>query len=235
MTPERRLAELAAQYALPASAPGALLRLLTLLAEDPTAPTAVTQPAVAVDAHVADALVALELAEVRQAGSIADLGSGAGLPGLVLAAALPQARVALVEAIRRKCAFLERAAVEMGLTTTVVVPSRAESWQAGMGCQDVVTARAVAPLTVLVEYAAPLLRPGGSFVAWKGRRDRDEEADGAAAAAATGLECVEIRRVQPWSGAEQLHLYVYLKVGSTPKRFPRREGMARKRPITASR
>lgn len=234
MTTERRLAELAAAYELPTAAPAALLRLLLLLAEDPTAPTAVTDPELAVDTHIADALVALELAQLREARAIADLGSGAGLPGLVLAAALPQARITLVEAIRRKCAFLERAAAEMGLTSTLVVPSRAESWQAGLGGQDVVTARAVAPLTVLVEYAAPLLRLGGSLVAWKGRRDRAEEADGAAAAAATGLECVEIRPVKPWSGAEHLHLYVYLKVGSTPKRFPRREGMARKRPITAS-
>jgi 16S rRNA (guanine527-N7)-methyltransferase len=85
-----------------------------------------------------------------------------------------------------------------------------------------------------VEYAAPLLAPGGALVAWKGKRDEGEEADGVAAASATGLELAQIVPVRPWSGAEQLHLHLYLKVGSTPDRFPRRPGMARKRPLRAS-
>ena len=86
------------------------------------------------------------------------------------------------------------------------------------------TARAVAPLPVLVEYAAPLLAEGGALVAWKGRRDAAEEADGDAAAAATGLAAGERAPVRPWDGAEHLHLHLYLKVGSTPNRYPRRAG-----------
>ena len=115
--------------------------------------------------------MALELDEVRRAREIADIGSGAGFPGLVLAAALPDAHVALVESSAKKCAFLERAVGAMRLHNVVAVPERAESWRAGMGSRDLVTARAVAPLNVLVEYAAPLLRVGGALVAWKGRRD----------------------------------------------------------------
>ena len=115
MNVDRRLAELGGRYALPDGAPGALGRLLELLRADPTAPTALRDPAAAVNAHVADALVALELDAVRDAARIADLGSGAGFPGLVLAAALPDAEVALVEANGRKCAFLARAADAMGL------------------------------------------------------------------------------------------------------------------------
>ena len=183
---------------------------------------------------MADALVALELARLRDARRIADLGSGAGFPGLVLAATLPTARVALVEANRRKAAFLERAVEEMGLANAEVVPERAESWSAGLGTSDVVTARAVASLAVLVEYAAPLLVEGGVLVAWKGRRDAAEEADGAAAAALTGLVAAEVRPVRPWDGAEHLHLHLYVKVASTPNRFPRRPGMASKRPLQAS-
>jgi 16S rRNA (guanine527-N7)-methyltransferase len=234
MSVGRRLEELAARYDLPPGAAGALGHLIALICADPTAPTALRDPATAVDAHVADALVALELAPVREARRIADLGSGAGFPGLVLAAALPSAEVALVEANRRKCDFLERAAAEMELPRTAVVASRVESWQAGAGSRDLVTARAVAPLAVLVEYAAPLLAPGGALVAWKGRRDAAEEADGVAAAQATGLERGEIRPVRPWDGAENLHLHVYLKVGLTPDRFPRRPGIASKRPLRAS-
>lgn len=229
-----RLEQLAQRFGLPQQAPAQLERLLDLVASDPLAPTTVRDPAVAVDTHVADALVGLELEPVRAARRIADLGAGAGFPGLVLAAALPQAEVALVESSRRKCAFLERAVAATGLENVVVVCERAEAWSAGLGAHDVVTARALASLNVLVEYAAPLLREGGALVAWKGRRDEHEEADGAAAAAQTGLAQAEIRPVEPWEGAEHLHLHLYLKVGSTPNHFPRRPGIAGKRPLQAS-
>jgi len=230
----RRLEQLTARYALAQDAPATLGRLIDVVGADPLAPTALRDPGIVVDAHVADALVGLELEQVRNARLVADLGSGAGFPGLVLAAALPQASVALVEASRRKCEFLERAVAAMGLGNVEVVATRAESWEAGMGRRDLVTARAVAPLAVLVEYAAPLLAEGGALVAWKGRRDAGEEADGAAAAAATGLECVAIHPVVPWNRAEHLQLHLYLKVRSTPNRYPRRPGMASKRPLRAS-
>jgi len=229
-----RLEDLQARYGLASPAVDALGRLLALVGSDPAAPTAVRDPATAVDTHVADALVALRLEQVRGARRIADLGSGAGFPGLVLAAALPEAEVALVEANGRKCAFLERAAAQMGLTNVAVVPARAESWTAGIGTRDLVTARALAPLAVLVEYAAPLLAEGGALLAWKGRRDAAEEADGGAAAAATGLELAGLRPVQPRKRAEHLHLHLYVKVGLTPNRFPRRPGIASKRPLRAS-
>lgn len=231
----RRLDELAVRFALPESATPALDALLAKLATDPSAPTKLTEPAVAVDAHVADALVALELDGVRGASRIADLGSGAGFPGLVLAAALPTAQISLVESSTKKCAFLTRAAEVMGLANVTAVASRAESWAEGIGTCDLVTARAVAPLNVLVEYAAPLLADGGLLVAWKGRRNAGEEADGDAGAAATGLTAGEVRAVRPWVGAEHLHLHLYVKVGSTPNRYPRRPGIASKRPLRASR
>ena len=234
MSVRGRLGELAAQYGLSPAGVGALERLLELVHADPAAPTTVRDPAAAVDAHVADALVALEFDRVREARRIADLGAGAGFPGLVLAAALPDATVALVEATGRKCAFLELAVEAMGLGNVEIVNARAESWPEGIGSRDLVTARAVAPLAVLVEYAAPLLALGGALVAWKGRRDSEEERDAAAAAAATGLDVAEVRPVEPWLGAEHLHLHVYVKVASTPNRFPRRPGMASKRPLRAS-
>lgn len=229
-----RLDALTERFGLPGAAAPALAALLAIVASDPTAPTKLTDPAVAVDAHVADALVALEFDEVRHARRIADIGSGAGFPGLVLAAALPSAHVSLVESNTRKCAFLARAADAMGLTNVETVASRAEAWRAGIERCDLVTARAVAPLPVLVEYAAPLLVTGGALVAWKGRRDPAEEADGEAAAAATGLARKQALAVRPWDGADRLHLHLYLKVGLTPKRYPRRPGIACKRPLRAS-
>jgi len=231
---DRRLAELAEAYELPPGAVPALRSVLDLVAADETAPTTVRDPERGVDVHVADSLTGLEVPALRDARRIADLGAGAGFPGLVLAAALPGARVALVESVGRKCAFLHRAITAAGLANAEVVCARAEAWRDGLGTCDAVTARAVAPLAVLAEYAAPLLREGGVLVAWKGARDAAEEADGAAAAGQLGLEVGEIRRVEPFAEAERRHLYVYSKVGPTPARFPRREGMARKRPLKAS-
>lgn len=233
MSVDRRLTELATRFRLPDTAPAALAAYLDLLATDPTAPTTVTDPDRAVDEHVADALVALELDVVREARRIADLGSGAGVPGLPLALALPATRVTLVDSLERKGAFMRRAVEVTGAANVDVVVVRAEAWSAGMDVHDLVLVRAVAPLTVLAEYAAPLLRVGGSLVAWKGLPDPEEEADAAAAAAVLGLEPEGRRPVSPWSGAQRRSLYVFRKTAATPARYPRREGMARKRPIRA--
>jgi 16S rRNA (guanine527-N7)-methyltransferase len=230
---KRRLCELASRHGLRAPAAARLRGLLDVLAADPHAPTTVRAPEQAVDTHLADSLVALELSEVRDAIQVADLGAGAGFPGLPLAAALPEAHVALVESVARKCEFIRAAAAAVGLANVSVVAERAEAWGAGLGTRDLVTARALAPLAVLAEYAAPLLREGGVLVAWKGRRDGDEERAAATAAAELGLAVEAIRQVHPYPGAEHRHLHVLRKVAPTPARFPRRPGMARKRPLGA--
>ena len=221
------------RYELPNDAAGRLRSLLDALAAAPHAPTTVREPAEALDTHLADSLAALELPDVGAASAIADLGAGAGFPGLALAVALPAARVALVESNARKCEFIRTAADGAGLTNVEVVAERAESWQDGIGRCDVVTARALAPLGVIAEYAAPLLRDGGVLVAWKGRRDPDEERSAGSAAAELGLAIEAVVPVQPYPTAAHRHLHVLRKVAPTPDRFPRRPGMARKRPLGA--
>lgn len=229
------LREVAGEHGVPPEATERLRALLRVLATDPTAPTTVREPVSAVGVHVRDSLDGLRLPEVRGAERIADLGAGAGFPGLVLAAALPRATVRLVESVGRKCAFLRRAAVEMGASNVEVVNARAEDWPAGIGAHDLVTARALAPLTALAEYAAPLLEPGGHLVAWKGAVDGEEEADGRAAAAVLGLGAPRRVGVPPRPGADVRSLWVLRKEAATPPRYPRRPGMARKRPIRAGR
>jgi 16S rRNA (guanine527-N7)-methyltransferase len=231
---QRRLSELADRFGLRPSAPRQLELLLDLVAVEPVSISAVRNPAVGVDVHVADSLVGLDLEAVRAASRVADLGSGGGFPGLVLAVALPGAHVSLVESVGRKCAFLDRAAAAMALDNVSVIPGRAEEWAAGIGSNDLVTARALAPLPVLVEYAAPLLEIGGVLVAWKGRREPAEEADAAAAAAVLAMDSPVAHEVDAFPGAGKRHLYLSLKVGSTPNGYPRRAGMARKRPLGAS-
>jgi 16S rRNA (guanine527-N7)-methyltransferase len=168
------------------------------------------------------------------ARAIADLGAGGGFPGFALAVALPAASVSLVESVQKKCEFLRRAADHARLANVEVVCRRAEDWAGGLGRADLVTARALAPLPVLLEYAAPLLRIGGSVVAWKGARDRLEQADGAAAARHLGLSEPHAIRVRPFDGAGERYLHLSSKVSATPPRYPRRTGMARKRPLGPS-
>jgi len=203
-----------------------------VLIEDPRAPTAVRERRRAIDDHLADALVALELSVVREARELADLGSGAGVPALPLAIALPGCRFTLIESVARKCAFLERAAGLCGLGNVRMLPARAEEAAGELrGAFDVVSARALAAPAVVAEYAAPLLRVGGALVEWRGRRDPEAEVEGERAAAALGLSPAEIRRVEPYPGARDRHLHVRSKVSETPDRFPRRPGMAAKRPL----
>ena len=230
--PRETLEALAARYGLSGSFADAATALLDALAAEPDPPTTVREPREAVDIHVADSLTGLEVDEIRRAGTIADIGAGAGFPGLVLAAALPGSHVDLIESARRKCAVIERLADAAGIRARAL-HVRAEDWarQEGSGAYEAVTARAVAPLAVLLEYAAPLLGPGGAFVGWKGARDPAEEAAAAAAATELGLELREIRSVTPYPGSRNRHLYVYSKVRDTPGKYPRRPGVAARKPL----
>lgn len=227
----KRLEELGRRYGVPPAGVESLEAILALQAEDPTAPTTVSDPSEAVDRHVADSLVALDLPAVRDARRLADLGAGAGWPGLALAAALPDARVSLVESAIRHCRYLERAVAAGRLDNAEVVHARAEEWAEGLGANEVVTARALAALPVLCEYAAPLLADGGVLVAWKGAVAPDEAAAGAAASPVVGLEPVDVLTVEPYPAAERRTLHVFRKIAPTPSRFPRRAGMAVKRPL----
>ncbi len=213
-------------------------RLLRALAAEPDPHTSVSDPAAALDVHVADSLSALELPGVAGARRVADLGAGAGFPGLVLAIALPRARVDLIESAGRKAALIERLAREAEIENARAVTARAEDWGArppalggGAEAYDLVTARALASLPVLCEYAAPLLRRDGRLVAWKGRRAADEEEAGARAAERLGLALESVVAVTPFEGSRDRHLHVFRKLAPTPEGFPRRPGMARKRPL----
>ncbi len=225
------LAALAEQYGLQPEGLSRLRVLLDRLAGDERAPTAVSGREAALDRHLADSLSGLGIAAVRAAGKAADLGSGAGLPGLVLAATLPRSEISLVESQQRKCSYIGSLVAAMGLENAHVVCERAESWQRGLDANDLVVARALAAQAVVLEYAAPLLVLGGHLVEWRGQRDFDEEARAARAAAELGLRPVEVREVVPFAGARSRHLHVFEKVAPTPPRFPRREGVAARRPL----
>jgi 16S rRNA (guanine527-N7)-methyltransferase len=232
------LVGLAARYGLPEGAIGQLTRLLEALAAEPDPHTTVSEPEAALETHVADSLSGLTVPELRKMRRLADVGAGPGFPGLVLALANPQAQVDLIESAGRKAAVADRLLQAAQITNARTVKTRAEEWGAvtpvlggGAGVYDAVSARAVAALPVLVEYAAPLLSMGGVLVAWKGARDAAEEAAAKVAAERLRMAVREVERVVPFEGAVNRHLHVFEKEGPTPEGFPRRPGMARKRPL----
>ncbi len=210
-----------------------LSAVLAAIEMDEHAPTAVRERERAAAVHVADSLVALQLDAIDAVARLADLGSGAGFPGLALAIARPEATVSLIEGQRRRCEFLERVCGLAAVENVRVVWSRAEEWSDGLGQNDVVTARALAPQPVVLEYAAPLLCLDGALIDWRGARSEDEEAAADRAAAQLGMRREEVRAVTPFEGAANLHLHVFVKTEATPPRFPRRAGIARKRPLGA--
>jgi 16S rRNA (guanine527-N7)-methyltransferase len=212
-----------------------LIPVLELLAADPASLSSVRDPERAWRVHVQDSLSGLEL--VGRPERLADVGAGAGFPGLVLAAALPETRVDLLESVGRKCEFIERAIGVAGLENARALPLRSEQWAlepdptGGREAYDVVTARAVGRLATLAELASPLLREGGVLVAWKGRRDPDEEAELARAAERVAMRLEEVRDAGELSGSPNRHLYRARKTGPTPPGLPRRPGIAKKRPF----
>lgn len=224
---------LAARHGLNEQVVGRLERLALRLSAE-RAPTAVREPGEVLARHLADSLVGLESAEVRASCRAADLGSGAGLPGLALAACLPGTSFSLVESQQSRCSYLAATAADMGVANVRVVCSRAEEWPEGIGLNDLVVARALAPQAVVMEYAAPLLAPEGYLVEWRGRRDPHEEAQAERAAGALGLTREQIRHVAPFPGALDRHLHVFRKTAPTPDGFPRRPGLASRRPLGAS-
>jgi 16S rRNA (guanine527-N7)-methyltransferase len=228
---ERLVQVLAQRYGLPPRAHSQMTAILETLAADGRAPTTVRDPGEAVDVHLADSLAAIEVDRLRSARRIADIGTGAGFPGLPLAIALPTSEVRLVESQAKKCQFLRRTIAAVGVDNARIVENRVEEWSEGLGGNDAVVARALGPQAVVLEYATPLLKRGGVLVDWRGRRDMAQEADASRAAEQLGMRLLEIRHTEPYEGARDHHLHVFEKVTETPSRFPRRAGVARKRPL----
>jgi 16S rRNA (guanine527-N7)-methyltransferase len=210
----------------------ALRTLLALLAEERASVSSVTEPERAWRVHVEDSLTGLEVEELAKADRIADIGSGAGFPGLVLAVALPDSHIDLIESVSRKCEFIQRAIDAAGIANATVLNARSEEIASGdrRESYDAVTARAVGRLSTLAELASPLLRENGVLVAWKGKRDEDEEQQLERAADQLAMHPDRILDVGTRAGSKHRHLHIARKLAPTPDALPRRPGMAKKRP-----
>ena len=198
--------------------------------------TGIREPEAIERFHFLDCLSLQEIPEVRSAKRIADLGSGAGLPALVLALTLPGAMVTAVESLRKKCVFIEKAAFAMELENLEVRGARAEEYGLGSGraAHDLAVSRALAALPVVIEYSLPLLREGGSVVAMKGAISNDERIHAQKALDILGGGELRSTKLVPFPGAENRWVYIAKKVGPTPAQYPRRPGLAARRPLGGS-
>jgi 16S rRNA (guanine527-N7)-methyltransferase len=182
--------------------------------------------------HVDDSLTGLDVQPLREASRIADIGAGAGFPGLVLAVSLPSAQVDLVESVGRKCDFMQRALDAAAIPNARVVNARSEELaeETGREAYDVVTARAVGRLSTLAELASPLLKPNGVLLAWKGKRDEEEESQLERASDSLSMTSEQILDVGDRAGSKHRHLHMIRKTGPTPPDLPRRPGRAKTHP-----
>lgn len=205
--------------------------VLALLAEERASVSSVVDRR-AWKVHVEDSLTGLEVPELREARRIADVGAGAGFPGLVLAVALPDAQIDLIESVGRKTAFITRAAESAGIPNASAVTARAEDVARGEAREtyDIVTSRAVGRLSTLAELASPLLHENGLLIAWKGKRDTEEEEQLERASEALGMSSETILDVGHRAGSEHRHLHIIRKTAATPPNLPRKSGLAKKRP-----
>lgn len=182
--------------------------------------------------HLADCLAGL-LVLKQEKLRLLDIGAGAGFPGLVLKIMRPAWEVTLLEANRKKCAFLMEAAAALGLRGVRVIWERAEALAHHAGHREgygAVVARAVAELRVVLEYGLPLVEKGGLFVAYKGRGAREELGRAGRALAVLGGETEELREYRLGGGGEGV-LVVIRKTKETPAAYPRREGVPARRPL----
>ncbi|KAJ1258794.1 hypothetical protein BS78_10G102500 [Paspalum vaginatum] len=208
--------------------------------------TAVTDEAEAMTRHVADSLAVLPplerayRARCTSSGgdidgvSLIDVGSGAGLPGLILAVARPSWRFTLLESMRKRCTFLEHAVEVMKLPNVDVVCDRAENVGQSIDFReryDIVAARAVAELKVLAEYCLPLVRIGGLFIAAKGHDPQEEIRNAEGAVRKLGACMLELSNVESLGPHGKRTAVIYVKEHATPKKYPRLPGTPSKMPL----
>ena len=188
--------------------------------------------------HILDSLSCLTLKGVRWEGRLVDVGTGGGLPGIPLAIACPEMHVTLLETTSKKVRFLETVLEKLELGNVELLEARVEEvggdrkWRDSF---DLSVIRAVASLPVVIEYCAPLIRTGGLLVAMKGNLQEEELATGRLAAPQLHMRLKGLHQVEycPSLEAKARVLAVFEKTSHTPRAFPRRMGLAKRRPLGA--
>lgn len=172
----------------------------------------------------------------NQSLTLCDVGAGAGFPSLPIKIAFPQLKVTIVDSLNKRISFLEKLVDHLGLSDVTLIHDRAETFGAKKSryreAFDVVTARAVARLSVLSELCIPLVSVGGIFIAMKASQADDEMTAATHAVEVLGAEVAQTEKLLLPINNEPRTMIVMNKVTNTPDKYPRRPGVPNKKPIS---
>lgn len=193
--------------------------------------TRIVDPQEIILKHFVDSL---SISQYLEGLKIADIGTGAGFPGIPLKIVQPDLKLYLVDSLKKRLDFLREVVIRLGLNEVEVVHNRAE--EMGRNRQyrtgfDIVTSRAVARLSVLLEYAVPLLKVKGIFIAMKGSQVEDEIAEAKAALFKLGAKVVKIEKFSLGAEAEHRSIVIIQKISVTQDEYPRKPGTTSKYPL----
>lgn len=196
--------------------------------------TSITEPERIAVEHYLDSIAPLAFNLIGEGMAVVDVGTGAGFPGLPLAIMAPHASFTLVDATRKKVAYLQTVCSELGLTNVEVVWARAEELAKDRAFRegfDVAVARALGALDIVWECTLPFVKVGGLSIAYKGARVDEELEIGRQTAPLVGGELKAVHKFKLPTTEINRALVVAEKTSSTPPRFPRRPGIPEKRPL----
>ena len=197
--------------------------------------TAVREEDEFLEKHIVDSLVCNDYEEFQRAKLVVDMGTGGGFPGIPLAITNPDKNFILVDSLNKRLKVIGQVAEEIGINNIELIHMRAEDMGHNIKYRekvDVCVSRAVASLDILSEWCLPLVKKGGYFIPYKGESAKDEIASAAAAIKVLGGNVEKIENPSEDKNAISGHRLIFIrKYNSTPKRFPRKPGIAKKSPI----
>nr|WP_255723637.1 16S rRNA (guanine(527)-N(7))-methyltransferase RsmG [Sporosarcina sp. ACRSL] len=184
--------------------------------------------------HFYDSITAAFYTDLTGEKSICDVGAGAGFPSIPLKICFPNLAVTIVDSLNKRITFLNELAKELELDHVTFVHARAEDFGQNPKYReqfDIVTARAVARLSVLSELCVPLVKEGGIFISMKGAAAEEELLDAKKAINVLGAELVDKFSFSLPMEESERNIFILNKVKKTPKKYPRKPGVPNKTPI----